>query len=95
MTVIAADGQAVGEVDALFMDTDGWQVESLKVKVRKEVADRLGAAHSVFHAGSVEIPIRVVQSTSDAVILTLGVDELRQVLPSQYEAGSATPLGHG
>lgn len=94
MTVIAADGQAVGEVDAVFMDTDGWLVEALKIKVRKEVVDRLGATHSVFRAGSVEVPIRVVQSTSDAVILTVGVDELRELLPSQYETGSATP-GHG
>jgi hypothetical protein len=46
---------------------------------------------SVFHAGNVEIPIRVVQSTSDAVVLTVGVDELRQVLPSAYGAGQAAP----
>jgi sporulation protein YlmC with PRC-barrel domain len=90
MTVIGADGQAVGEVAELFID-DGWRVESIRVRLRKEVAERLGATHSVFHAGSVEIPIGVVQSTSDAVVLTVGVDELRQVLPSQHEAGQAAP----
>jgi sporulation protein YlmC with PRC-barrel domain len=90
MTVIGADGQAVGEVAELFID-DGWRVESIRVRLRKEGAERLGATHSVFHAGSVEIPIGVVQSTSDAVVLTVGVDELRQVLPSQHEAGQAAP----
>ena len=95
MTVIAADGQAVGEVTALFMDSADWQVDALKVRVRKEVAERLGAARSVFHAGSVEIPIGVVQSTSDAVILTVGVDELRHVLPSQQEASWTGPVGPG
>jgi sporulation protein YlmC with PRC-barrel domain len=88
LIVIAADGQAIGEVAALFLDSDGWRVESLKVKLRKEIADRLGASHTVFHAGYVEIPVRVVQSTSDAVVLTVGVDELREVLPSQAEAAS-------
>lgn len=91
MTVIGADGQAVGEVAELFIDSDGWRVESIRVRLRKEVAERLGAARSVFHAGNVEIPIGVVQSTSDAVVLTVGVDELRQVLPSQHEAGQAAP----
>jgi sporulation protein YlmC with PRC-barrel domain len=91
MTVIAADGQAVGEVTALFLDSDGWQVDALKVKVRKEVASHLDVARSVFYAGSVEIPIRVVQSISDAIVLTVGVDDLRRLLPSQHEAAPATP----
>jgi sporulation protein YlmC with PRC-barrel domain len=88
LTVIGADGTAIGEVVALLLESDGWRVESIKVKLRKEVADRLGTTRSVFRAGSVEIPIRVVQSTSDAVLLTVGVDALRELLPSQYEGGS-------
>jgi sporulation protein YlmC with PRC-barrel domain len=89
MIVIGADGQAIGEVAAFFLDSDGWRVESLKVKLRKEIADRLGASRTIFHAGSVEISVRVVQSTSDAVVLTVGVDELREVLPSRREAAAA------
>jgi sporulation protein YlmC with PRC-barrel domain len=88
LTVIGADGQAIGEVAALLLESDGWRVESIRVKLRKEIADRLGTTRSVFRAGSVEIPIRVVQSTSDAVVLTVGVDALREILPSQYEGGS-------
>jgi sporulation protein YlmC with PRC-barrel domain len=89
MTVIGADGQAIGEVAALFLDSEGWRVESLKVKLRNEIADRLGASRTVFHAGNVEIPVRVVQSTSDAIVLTVGVDELREVLPSQSDLVAA------
>jgi len=37
-TVIASDGQAIGEVAGLFFDTTTWRVESLLVKLRKEVA---------------------------------------------------------
>jgi sporulation protein YlmC with PRC-barrel domain len=87
MTVIGADGQAIGEVAALFVVSDGWRVESIKVKLRNEIADRLGSTRSVFHAGNVEIPMRVVQSISDTVVLTVGVDDLREVLPSQPEVG--------
>jgi sporulation protein YlmC with PRC-barrel domain len=79
-TVIAADGQAIGEVAALFLDSDAWRVESLQVKLRNEVADQLGAARGMFHAGTVEIPIRMVQSVGDAVILSVGAHELREIL---------------
>lgn len=80
-TVIASDGLAIGEIAALFLDSDAWRVESLQVKLHKDVADRLGADRSMFHAGALEIPIRLVQSVGDAVILSVAVDDLRQVLP--------------
>jgi sporulation protein YlmC with PRC-barrel domain len=80
-TVIAADGQAIGEIAALFLDSDAWHVESLQVKLRKEIADQLGAARGMFHAGTLEVPIRMVQSVGDAVVLAVATDELRQVLP--------------
>lgn len=88
-TVIGADGRAVGEVAALFLDCDAWSVESLRVKLRKDVADQLGATRTMFHAGMVEIPIRLIQSVGDAVVLSVPVDGLRQVLPGEGEPASA------
>ncbi len=79
--MIASDGQAIGAVSTLFLDSDGWRVESLRVKLRNEVADQLGAAHGMFHAGTIEIPVHMVQSVGDAVVLSVGTQDLRQ-LPS-------------
>lgn len=79
--MIAADGQAIGEVAALFLDSDAWRVESLRIKLRKEVADQLGATRGLFHAGTLELPVRMVQSVGDAVVLSVLALELRQVLP--------------
>jgi sporulation protein YlmC with PRC-barrel domain len=67
--VIAADGQAIGEVAAIFLDSNLWKVESLQVKLRREVADQLGASRGMFHAGTLELPVSMVQSVGDAVIL--------------------------
>jgi sporulation protein YlmC with PRC-barrel domain len=89
-TVIAADGLALGSVVALFLDSDAWRVESLQVKLHNDVADRLGTGRSVFHAGTLEIPIRMVQSVGDAVVLSAAVDELRQGLPTE----SQPPVAH-
>lgn len=87
-TVIAADGDAIGEVSTIFIDSAAWSVEALQVTLRKEVADQLGAARSLFHAGTVEIPVRLIQSVGDAVVLGVPVDGLRQVLPGAAEPAS-------
>lgn len=87
-TVIGADGQAVGEVAALFLDSEAWGIQSLQVRLRKEIADRIGASHTMFHAGTIEIPIRLIQSVGDAVVLSIPVDGLRQVLPDENEASA-------
>jgi sporulation protein YlmC with PRC-barrel domain len=88
-TVIAADGQAIGEITALFLDSDAWRVESLQIKLRNEVADQLGARRGMFHAGTLEMPIRMVQSVGDAVVLSVAADELREVLPRVDDASAA------
>ena len=81
-TVIAADGQAIGEIAALFLDSDAWRIESLNIKLRKEVADQLGATRGMFQAATLELPVGMVQSVGDAVVLSVAADELRQVLPN-------------
>lgn len=87
-TVIGADGRAVGEIATLFVDAQSWSVESLRVKLRKDIADRLGASRTLFHPGTVEVPTRLVQSVGDAVVLSVPVDGLRDVLP--HEGASAS-----
>jgi sporulation protein YlmC with PRC-barrel domain len=82
-TVIAADGQAIGDIAGIFLDSTVWQVEALQVKLRNNVADELGATRGMFHAGTLEIPISMVQSVGDAIILSVAAHELRQVLPGR------------
>jgi sporulation protein YlmC with PRC-barrel domain len=80
-TVIAAEGQAIGEVAALFIDTSTWTISALQIKLSKSAADQLGATRSMLHAATFEVPVRVVQSVGDAVLLSVPTDELRQILP--------------
>lgn len=85
-SIIAADGQVIGEISALFLDSDGWRVESLQVKLRKDIADQLGANRTLFHAGALEVPVRMIQSVGDTVVLSVPVDGLRKALPSDHPA---------
>src|SRR5262252_7116788 len=80
-TVIAADGHAIGEVAALFIDTPTWAIVALQVKLNKAAAEQLGAARGLLRAATLELPVRLVQSVGDAVLLSVPTPELRQLLP--------------
>lgn len=80
-TVIAAEGQAIGEVAALFIDTSTWMVAALQIKLSKSAAEQLGASHGLLRAATFELPVRIVQSVGDAVLLSVPTQELRQILP--------------
>ena len=75
-TAIGADGHAIGEVSGLFLDRETWTVEALELKLRPEIADRIGAHRTVFRAGKLEIPVSLVQSVGDAVVLNIDVEGL-------------------
>jgi sporulation protein YlmC with PRC-barrel domain len=80
-TVIAADGQAIGEVGALLIETCDWNIVALQIKLNKAVADQLGVARGILRNATLELPVRMVQSVGDAVLLSVPMMELRQILP--------------
>lgn len=88
-TVIAADGQAVGETVGLELDSADWRVIAVRIKLRSNIADRIGAARTIFSAGTVEVPVDLVQSVGDAVVLAVPVDGLRALISAPSEAASA------
>lgn len=89
-TVIGADGQAVGQIVSMSLDSETWNVEALQVALRRQTAERLGAARSIFQRGALEIPVRFIQSVGDAVVLSVPVDGLRQLV-SSAPAAEAQP----
>jgi sporulation protein YlmC with PRC-barrel domain len=90
-TVIAADGHAIGEVAALMIDTSSWSIVALQIKLQKAVAEQLGAARGLLRAATLDLPVRLIQSVGDAVLLSVPTPELRSLLPEAAErhGGSA------
>src|SRR5271154_1112952 len=78
-TVIAADGQAIGEVAALFIDTATWIIVALQIKLSKSAAEQLGAARGLPRAATFELAVRMIQSVGDTVLLSVPTLELRQI----------------
>ena len=90
-TVIAADGQAIGEVAALFIDTSKWTIVAVQIKLSKAAAEQLGAATSLFRAATLDLPVRLVQSVGDTVLLSVPTLELRQNLAEVAEQHEQQP----
>jgi sporulation protein YlmC with PRC-barrel domain len=80
-TVIAADGQSIGEVAALFFDTSTWMIVAFQVKLSKSAAEQLGVSHGLLRAATLDLPVRTVQSVGDTVLLSVPTVELRQIPP--------------
>jgi sporulation protein YlmC with PRC-barrel domain len=77
-TVISADGNAIGSLVELFIDSSDWRVESIRIELRKDIADRIGASRSLLHRGTIELPVSFIQSVGDAVVLSVEVEQLRE-----------------
>ncbi len=89
-TVIAGDGQVLGEIIAVHFDSEGWRVEAIGLKLRKDVADQLGAHRSVFQAGELELPVGTIQSVGETVILSVAMPELQSLIPSDGADAAAS-----
>lgn len=79
--MISADGQAIGEVAALFIDTATWMISALQVKLSKAAAEQLGVTRGLLRAATLELSVSMVQSVGDAVLLSVPTLELRKTLP--------------
>jgi sporulation protein YlmC with PRC-barrel domain len=79
--VITADGQVLGEIKRLLLDTERWTVSAFTVELRAASAEQLGASRSMFRAAAVEVPIGAVQSVGETVVLSIRLDDLRGSTP--------------
>jgi sporulation protein YlmC with PRC-barrel domain len=80
-SVLAADGNAIGEVAALYIDTSAWTILALQIKLNKTAAEQLGAARGILRAATFDLPVHMVQSVGDTVLLSVPTLDLRQILP--------------
>ena len=84
--MISADGQAIGEVAAVFIDTATWTIVALQVKLSKAAAEQLGVSHGLLRAATIDLSVRMVQSVGDAVLLSVPTLELRNTLPQAEQS---------
>ncbi len=86
--VVAADGQIVGEVADLMINYETWQVESVRLKLVKEIADNLGISRSMIRAATIDLPVSMVQSVGDAILLLVSTGQLRSTVSGSGKAAA-------
>jgi sporulation protein YlmC with PRC-barrel domain len=79
--VLSGDGVSIGEVVHLLVDPSDWHIGAVEVKLRNEVADRIGAHHGLLRSAVIGIPTEQIQSIGDAIILGVSIDEIRPLRP--------------
>jgi sporulation protein YlmC with PRC-barrel domain len=82
-SVIDGTGRVVGVVDGLMIDSESWRVEAVRVRLRRDAAEQLGATTRFFQSATLEIPIALVHAAGDAVILNVPTTALRELRPAQ------------
>ena len=73
--VICAGGFDLGQINGLEMDTEAWKVTHLHVKLSKPASEDLGFKKR-FRSSTVCMPISLVASVGDNVLLNKSLDEL-------------------
>jgi sporulation protein YlmC with PRC-barrel domain len=76
--VIDAGGLAIGRVDSLWLDPVSWQVKALRVALRREMTEEVGATRGFFRKATIDVPTDSVQSVGDAVLLRVKAHDLRE-----------------
>lgn len=82
-TVIDASGTSIGELEALYLDSDsiasgGLRVSGVRVKLHSDVADAIGVTRGTFRAGSLDVPAEALRALGDAVLLNVTVGTLAE-----------------
>ena len=73
--VICAGGFDLGELKGIEMDESKWQVTHLHVKLSKAASEDLGFKKR-FGSSTVCVPVSLVASVGDNVLLNKSLDEL-------------------
>jgi len=84
--VIDAAGVTIGHVDCVLLDPTSWQVKAVRVTLRREVTEEVGAVRSLFRKATIDVPTIAVQSVGDSVLLRLPAHDLRNDHPDGAEA---------
>jgi sporulation protein YlmC with PRC-barrel domain len=86
LTVLTADGQAIGTVASLQIQVADWRIAALDVKVHRGAEQALGVRRQLLRGATVTIPTGWIQSVQDALILGTTTAELRHRLSDSAEA---------
>ena len=79
--VVAADGQVIGEVYPMLLTPNNGRWSPYGSNCVRTLLSN-SVRRTIFHAAVIEVPVQMIQSVGDAIVLSVAAVGLRQVLPT-------------
>lgn len=82
-TVTNAEGNVIGSVVELVVDTGTWRVTDLQLRVEKATAKEMGLKTPLFGALNILVETARIRSVADQVVLDLGIADFKGYVESR------------
>jgi sporulation protein YlmC with PRC-barrel domain len=79
-SVIDGEGNLVGTVEEILLDSMSLQVDGLRVKLDRDVGKDLGVKGGVFHPATLDVPRSQITAAGDTVILKTSRASLQRLV---------------
>lgn len=87
--VLSQDGREIGVVSDCVLDHDGWSVETLVVKLERELLEEFHMKRPMFGTQTIQLPTSYVSGVGDRVVLHKKLEELTAIVRQKVEAAAA------
>ena len=78
--VMGVKGYIVGDVEAIDIEPDNWQVTALQVSLTKDAAQELGFSKTFLRKAIIAIPIKIVNSVGNTVLINEAIQDLKELI---------------
>lgn len=84
--VLTQDGREIGEVSDCVIDHEGWSIETLVVKLERDLLEEFHMKRPMFGTQTVQLPTSYVSGVGDRVVLHKKLEELTAIVREKVEA---------
>jgi len=78
--VVGVKGYIVGDVEAIDIEPDNWQVTALQVSLTKDAAQELGFNKTFLRKAIIAIPIKIVNSVGNTILINEAIQDLKELI---------------
>jgi len=89
--VISQDGREIGQVSDIALDSSGWRIDTLVVKLERDLLEAFHMKKPVFGTQTIQIPTSHVSGVGDKVILHKKLEELTALARESQRVAPAAP----
>lgn len=87
--VISQDGREIGQVSDIALDSSSWRIDTLVVKLERDLLEAFHMKKPVFGTQTIQIPTSHVSGVGDKVILLKKLEELTALARESQKAPPA------